>query len=146
MFYKHFESKEIFLAELVEVIGSSLRRHQRLNEFPTNNRIRKELHGWAVFLAYFEDRKHYYEILREAEFVLPESARNYYNRLETGYLKNLNGLRIEDSHLATNYLLGLGHYLGVEYFFSDMVLDSEALLIELGRMLYRGVNISRSGR
>ena len=138
-FYLYFASKERFLSEIVGLIGRRTRRFITINLDPGLNRLETELQGMQLFLVHFSRNRNYYEIVREAEFVVNESARQYYDRFEQGYLKGLQDTRGFDPRTVANSLLGLSHYLGIETFFSGTILDPEAVILDLGRYLSEGI-------
>jgi AcrR family transcriptional regulator len=138
-FYLHFPSKESFLSEIVALIGRRTRRFITINLDPGLNRLETELQGMQLFLSHFARNRNYYEIVREAEFVVKEAARQYYDRFEQGYLQGLRDTREADPRTVANALLGLSHYLGIETFFSRTIQDPEAVILDLGRFLSRGL-------
>jgi len=138
-FYIHFPSKEAFLSEIVELIGRRTRRFITVNLDPSLNRLETELQGMQLFLTHFRRNRNYYEIVREAEFVVNETARRYYDSFERGYLKNLQDTRSVQLRTVANALVGLSHYLGIETFFSRTIRDPEAVILDLGRYLSEGI-------
>jgi AcrR family transcriptional regulator len=138
-FYLHFPAKESFLSEIVALIGRRTRRFITINLDPALNRLETELQGMQLFLAHFASNRNYYEIVREAEFVVNDAARLYYDRFEQGYLKGLRDTREFDPRTMANALLGLSHYLGIETFFSRTIRDPEAVILVLGRFLGEGL-------
>jgi AcrR family transcriptional regulator len=139
-FYLHFPSKESFLSEIVGLIGRRTRRFITINLDPALNRLETELQGMQLFLVHFSRNRNYYEIVREAEFVVTDSARQYYDRFEQGYLKGLRDTRGLEPRTVANALLGLSHYLGIETFFSRTVAEPEAVILDLGRYLSEGIS------
>jgi len=138
-FYKQFGTKEAFLDYLVKVIGHSLRYFLKVNVRSDRDRLYREVLGMGFFARYFMARPEFYSIVRQAEFVTETWVRDYYNRIEEGYRRNLN---IDDPRQActtANFLMGLSHYMGIELIFSDRVSDPAALLKTLGGYLKEGL-------
>jgi len=138
-FYMHFKSKEACLAEIVHDIGSDTRRFISINLDSTLNRLEIELQGMFLFLMYFEKNIHYYDIVREAEFVVNPAVTEYYNSFERGYVSGLRQLRSGSPRTAANMLMGISHYLGIEVFFSQRVQDRMELLKQLGVFMHQGI-------
>ncbi|WP_129409437.1 TetR/AcrR family transcriptional regulator [Marinitoga lauensis] len=75
-FYIYFSSKEEFLREIVRQIGHKTRFFIS-NNIPENlNRLEKEIVGIYLFLEFFSKNRNYYEIIREAEFVVNDEVKN----------------------------------------------------------------------
>ncbi|MFP4151482.1 MAG: TetR/AcrR family transcriptional regulator [Alkalispirochaeta sp.] len=138
-FYKRFESKEHFLAEVVQVIGRRTRHYLTLHAPDNGTRLDRELLGMWNFLTYFGHHREYYDIVREAEFVVPEAVKAYYDAFEHGYIGTLAGYPATQRPLVANFLMGLSHYLGIEVLFSDRVTDPLKLIEELGELLAHGI-------
>jgi AcrR family transcriptional regulator len=138
-FYKRFESKERFLAEVVRVIGRDTRHYLTLHAPDHGTRLDRELLGMRNFLTYFGHHREYYDIVREAEFVVPEAVKAYYDAFEHGYIGTLPGYAEQQRPLVANFLMGLSHYLGIEVLFSARVPEPHRLIEELGELLAHGI-------
>jgi len=138
-FYLYFESKESFLSEIVGLIGKSTRRFLTINLKEDLNRAENEVRGYFLFLKYLEENPEYYEIVREGEFVVKEDTNEYYDAFERGYIKNLEGIKIDDKKLVANSLMGIGHYMGIEKIFLKRVRNVKVLLKELSYCLTNGI-------
>jgi hypothetical protein len=92
-----------------------------------------------LFLKYFETHIQNYQIVREAEFVIKDTAREYYNKFEKGYLKQKGVPRSEDESVVANFLIGIAHFLGIEYFFSKNIEDPKQVVEELSTLICGGV-------
>lgn len=140
-FYLYFPGKEAFLSKIVDLIGLFTRRFISMNLLSGCNRLETELRGMFLFLHYFASRRHYYEIVREAEFVVKDTVRRYYDAFAEGYRKNLTDVRPYDSYTLSNALIGISHYLGIETLFTHPDLDSEKTILQLGHYLLHGLEI-----
>lgn len=140
-FYNHFSGKDAFLAELVLDIGRRtrhfLREHQRSDE----SRWLQEVHGIWNFLHFFSRHPEYYEIVREAEFVVPDSVREYYKAFERGYLPTLSTVPPDQRATVANFLMGISHYLGIEVLFQRRVGHVSEAVRELGQLLTHGLSV-----
>lgn len=140
-FYNHFESKEQFLSAVVLEIGHRTRAYLRSRRRTDLPRWKQEVLGISDFLDFFAPRPNYYQIVREAEFVVPQTVKAYYDAFEHGYLSGLAGFPPSDRRLVANFLMGLAHYVGIEELLQRTVTDRQALLTELGRLLRHGIPI-----
>lgn len=138
-FYIYFDSKEEFMSELIEIINYKTRHFISQNINHSLNRIEQELQGMYLFLKFFEDKLIYYQIVREAEFVVNSKVKDYYDNFEKGYLKNLNDVKDYDHSVVANFLMGISHYLGIETLFSRSAEDKKSIIKELGTLLYSGM-------
>jgi AcrR family transcriptional regulator len=146
-FYTHFGSKEAFYAEIIALVGHEVRSFIARNLPPSEpsrplNRLERELRGLWLWLVHLSIDKACYNIVREAEFVLPAAADDYYGAFVAGYLKNPEGNSSQGSGIdemtAIEYLLGIAHYLGIEAAFDDSPLGARAAVEALGHYLARG--------
>ncbi|MFP4483627.1 MAG: TetR/AcrR family transcriptional regulator [Spirochaetaceae bacterium] len=140
-FYNHFSGKDAFLAELVRDIGRRTRHFLRDHQVSTQSRWLQEVHGMWNFLHFFSSHPEYYEIVREAEFVVPQSVHTYYDDFQRGYVANLSELPPGHRATAANFLMGISHYLGIEVLFQKRVRDVSEAVRELGRLLAHGLSV-----
>jgi AcrR family transcriptional regulator len=146
-FYTYFGSKEEFYAEIISLVGHEVRsfiaRNLAFEGAPRAlNRLERELRGLWLWIVYLSIDKACYKIVREAEFVLPAAARDYYEAFIAGYRKNPEGNSSPGSGIddgtAVEYLVGIAHYLGIEAAFDDSLHGARAAVEEIGRYLARG--------
>jgi AcrR family transcriptional regulator len=148
-FYTYFQSKEAFYAELIAMVGQDARTFVSSNRAAGPgplNALEFELRGLWLWLVYLSIDKHCYNIVREAEFVLPLAVRDYYAAFAAGYRKRPPELRVTcaapglDEDTAIEYLMGLGHYFGMETAFDEAPGDARALVETIGGYLSRGLS------
>ncbi|MFP4267217.1 MAG: TetR/AcrR family transcriptional regulator [Spirochaetaceae bacterium] len=138
-FYLYFQTKEEFLAEIVQTIGARTRHFISINLDTSLNRTEQEIQGMYLFYCYFLHQKSYYSIVREAEFVVNEEVTTYYDKFEQGYQKTLNHIKSADKKLVANALMGISHYFGIESIFSKNVTNVEGTILSIGRLLHSGL-------
>ena len=143
-FYQHFAAKDAFLEYLIKVIGHSIRYFLQKNLHPDQDRLCQEVTGMGYFSRYFMARREFYSIIRQAEFVSESWVRDYYNRFESGYRRNLGIRDVQAAGTTANFLMGLSHYLGIEVIFSQRVSDLSSLLNALGGYLKDGLSIKET--
>jgi AcrR family transcriptional regulator len=138
-FYLNFKTKEDLFREVVRYLGRQVRHYISVNLGRNLNRIEQEIQGWVLFLKYFETHVQNYEIVREAEFVVKDAALEYYNKFENGYINDETAVRIAERDIASNFLMGIAHFLGIEYFFSKNIKDVRKVIMDISGPLCEGL-------
>jgi AcrR family transcriptional regulator len=148
-FYTYFDSKETFYAELITKVGHDVRSFIAMNlagPEPEFNPLEYELRGLWLFLVYLAIDKNCYNIVREAEFILPTVVNDYYGAFAAGYRKRPPAFRLSntvpdlDEDTVIGYLMGLAHYFGIETAFDDSPKNARALVECVGGYLARGLS------
>ncbi|BDU73679.1 TetR/AcrR family transcriptional regulator [Mesoterricola silvestris] len=149
-FYTYFESKETFYAELIERVGHDVRAFISRNlanpDAGPPNALELELRGLWLWVVYLSIDKWCYNIVREAEFILPQAVRQYYGAFAAGYRKRPPHLRVGatapgvDEGTAIEYLMGVAHYLGIKTAFDESATNARLLVEGLGGYLSRGLS------
>lgn len=140
-FYIHFPSKELFYSELIHRVGAEVRHFITLNMGGGLNRYERELRGLWLFIVFLSLDPNCYNIVREAEFVLPEDVRRYYGAFVDGYLKNSEGSGGSDEASSIEFLIGVAHYLGLEVVFDESPGNARALIEEIGLLMREGLSV-----
>lgn len=143
-FYIYFESKEAFFQELIHRVGSDLRRFISLNLVDDLNPLERELRGLWLFIVFLSLDKHCYNLVREAEFVLPTAAREYYAAFVHGYRNRLSTPKELDETTVIEFLLGTAHYLGIEVVFEHSPENARNVIAEIGEYYKSGLLSPRS--
>jgi len=149
-FYTYFESKEAFYAEIIAMVGHDVRAFISSNlanpGTESLNALEYELRGLWLWLVYVSIDRHCYDLVREAEFVLPATVREYYGAFAAGYHHRPPGRRVTmaapgmDEETAIEYLMGLAHYFGLETAFDESPVNARALVETIGGYLARGLS------
>jgi AcrR family transcriptional regulator len=141
-FYNYFESKEVFLAEIIRRVGHDVRafiaRNLAASDGRPLNRLERELRGLWLWLVYLSIDKDCYAIVREAEFVLPGAVHEYYGFFVEGYRKNPEGNGDADQTTAIEFLLGIAHYFGIEAAFDSYSWSTRDAVEAIGGYLAHG--------
>jgi hypothetical protein len=87
--------------------------------------------------------KYSYNVVREAEFVVPATVREYYDRFSEGYektgdMKPFTADRGIDERSAIEFLIGISHYLGMEVVFDERKNNAKSVIESLGDLLRDG--------
>lgn len=144
-FYIHFPSKEQFYAELIHRVGAEVRHFISLNMGEGLNRYERELRGLWLFIVFLSLDPNCYNIVREAEFVLPEDVNRYYGAFTDGYRKNREGSGGADETTSIEFLIGVAHYLGLEVVFDESPGNARALIEEIGLLMREGLSVRING-
>lgn len=145
-FYTYFESKESFYTDLIALVGHEVRSFisSNLAGGAPLNALEYELRGLWLWLVYLSIDKNCYNIVREAEFILPAAVREYYGAFAAGYRKRAEGLRVGDNardldeETAIEFLMGIAHYFGIEVAFHESPGSARAIVESIGGYLSRG--------
>ena len=138
-FYSYFTGKEEFYAEIIGMVSRDVRRFIQQNLNTSLGRIEQEIQGIYLFAYLLTIEKSVYNLVREAEFVLPATVKEYYDSFQRGYERNLRGTRDHDRLTIINALLGISHYFGMELLFDHSMHHAREFLEELGRYLHTGI-------
>jgi AcrR family transcriptional regulator len=145
-FYLYFESKEKLLQELVLQANRNLRRTLKTASAGISGRLNMEMRSYKAFLQFMDLHKELYNIVRESEFVQPETGRFYYERLLTSYInaleeaKSSGDIRPIDLRDLGVFLMGVGHFMGLDLLFNERKNSSEwnDYLRELAILMAKG--------
>lgn len=137
-FYRYFESKEVFYKEIIQLVGRDVRHFITLNLGSNLNRLERELRGLWLFILFLSMDRYCYNIVREAEFVLPDEVRAYYDAFHRGYLKRENSSIMFDETTSIEFMLGVAHYLGIEVIFDKSPDNARQVIEELGYLYTHG--------
>lgn len=138
-FYRYFESKEAFYKEVIRAVGRDVRHFITLNLGNGLNRLERELRGLWLFILFLSMDRNCYNIVREAEFVLPNEVRDYYDAFHRGYLRREDATLNCDSTTCIEFMLGVAHYLGIEIIFDTSPETARHVIEEIGTLYMRGL-------
>ncbi|MBN2656838.1 MAG: TetR/AcrR family transcriptional regulator [Spirochaetales bacterium] len=139
MFYKNFRDKISFLHELVDRLNFSLKESQEKYRPSFASGADEGLFYLYIEISFFKDNPHYFNLLREASFAVPERFRLFYDRLEQDFIERGNTSGNPDTSLAVSFLLGIGYFLEGEILFREDAPPLIPLLLELGALLDHGI-------
>ena len=147
-FYVYFESKKTIFIELVETLGTRLRRSLGESISGLDNRLEIERIGFKAFLKFVEQHKHMYKIVRQCEFVDEEVYRAYYRRMADGYVRGLKGaMREGEFHKlhpeAIAYaLMGIFDFLGMRWVLWEGSVPPRKVFNDVFAFIAHGLSIS----
>ena len=142
-FYLYFESKKAIFDEVVLDLNARVRHAMTEAADQGATRAEKELLGFGAFFRFTAEHPALYRIIRQAEFVSPETLHLHYERLTSGYTAGLRqamdaGEVAEgDEEVLAWSLMGIGELVGMRWILwhdaseiPDEVFDEIARLID----------------
>jgi len=148
-FYLYFKNKQALLEELVVLANRKLRHMMRDASANLESRLEKEIRNYRVFLEFMKEHREIYEIVRESEFIVDNLGYRYYEKLLESYVKVLNDsmnsgeLRAMNAHSIAIFLMGIGHFMGLDLVFRPRYSDDkwEEYLMDLAKLIARGLEV-----
>lgn len=142
-FYNYFSSKDEFFKEIIVRFKKQLFYFLKDNykkEFLPNENYVMFLY---LMLEYFKDSYYKDKIMREAEFIAPELYFKYLNKDFNFYLETLDELNysFERKKIIVAVLLGIAHYMRIEFFYTKNITNKEDFLEKISYFLKNGVSI-----
>lgn len=120
-FYLYFSSKLEIFEELVEDLNRRVRHAMTEAAAGATTRIEIEREGFRAFFRFTEEHPALYRIIREAEFVSPQSLRLHYTRIVSGYIEGLAAAKHAgeigdvDPSVVAWVLMGIGEMVGMRW-------------------------------
>ena len=107
-FYLYFESKKAIFDEVVLDLNARVRHAMTEAAAQGGTRAEKELLGFGAFFRFTAEHPALYRIIRQAEFVSPDTLHLHYERLTSGYTAGLRqamqaGVSFGSSHSASSW-------------------------------------------
>ena len=150
-FYLYFSSKKEVFDEVV--LDLNVRVRHAMTEAAGQGTTRAEMErlGFAAFFRFTAEHPALYRIIRQAEFVSPETLQLHYERLTSGYVAGLREameageIAEGDPELLAWALMGIGELVGMRWILWKGRTELPAdVLEELGRIITRALG-SRTG-
>jgi len=124
-FYLYFESKKSVFDEVVLDLNSRVRHAMTEAAAKGSTRAESELLGFGAFFRFTADHPALYRIVRQAEFVSPETLHTHYERLTGGYVAGLRQameageVAAGDPEVLAWSLMGIGELVGMRWILWD---------------------------
>ena len=143
-FYLYFGSKKQVFDEVVLDLNSRVRHAMSEASAAGATRAEKELLGFGAFFRFTAEHPALYRIIRQAEFVSPETLQIHYERLTGGYVTGLKQAmdagEVEkgDPEVLAWSLMGIGELVGMRWILWNGEQEMpEAVFDELARIIVR---------
>lgn len=120
-FYVYFPDKKSLYVELVDEMGSRLRRLIARSVAGLTDRLEVEREGFRVFFEFASKHRSLYRIVRQAEFVDEAAFHRYYDRLAEGYVRGLGvamdagQVRRMNPEALAYCLMGIADFIGMRW-------------------------------
>lgn len=120
-FYTHFEGKKEIFDTVVLDLSQRVRHAMSEASTGVEDRLEAERAGFRAFFAFTAQHPALYRIIRQAEFVSPETMRQHYDNIVDGYAAGLEGARARgeirevDPVVAAWALMGAGELIGMRW-------------------------------
>lgn len=143
-FYVYFPDKQSIFVEVVDELGTRLRRLIGESTAGCTSRMEVEREGLRTFFEFVREHPNLYRVVRQAEFVDEACYRRYYDRFAKGYVSGLTRameegeVRRMDPEALAYCLMGIGDFLGMRWVLwednpgMERVLDTAMSLIQHG--------------
>ena len=120
-FYLYFASKKEVFDELVLDLNHRVRQAMTEASSQGTTRAESELLGFTAFFRFTAEHPALYRIIRQAEFVSPETLHLHYERLTDGYVAGLRQamergeIASGDPEVLAWALMGIGELVGMRW-------------------------------
>jgi AcrR family transcriptional regulator len=143
-FYLYFASKQEIFEELVRDLNRRVRHAMAAGAERGRTRAEAELLGFAGYFEFAAQHGALYRIIRQAEFVSPETLHEHYQAIASGYIAALESAmdrgevaRMDPEVLAWA-LMGMGELLGMRWIVWEGADEVPADLLEqMGLLIER---------
>lgn len=143
-FYLYFASKKEIFDELVLDLNARVRHAMTAAAAEGRTRAERELLGFGAFFRFTAEHPALYRIIRQAEFVSPETLVTHYERLTGGYVAGLSAAmdagEVErgDPEVLAWSLMGIGELVGMRWILWNGEREMpEGVFDELARIIVR---------
>ena len=143
-FYLYFESKKAIFDEVVLDLNARVRHAMTEAAAQGGTRAEKELLGFGAFFRFTAEHPALYRIIRQAEFVSPDTLHLHYERLTSGYTAGLRQAmqagEVEegDEEVLAWSLMGIGELVGMRWILWNGEREMpEHVFDELARIIVR---------
>ena len=143
-FYLYFASKKEVFEKVVLDLNSRVRHAMTEAAAKGTTRAEQELLGFGAFFRFTADHPALYRIIRQAEFVSPETLQAHYDRLLRPYAAGLEQAMAAgeaapgDPEVLAWSLMGIGELVGMRWILWNGEREMpEAVFDELARIIVR---------
>ena len=140
-FYHFYENKEVFLREIVSNLKKTTLNFLKDNIQKDFSENETHILFLYLLLEFYGRSPHKYELLRRSEFIVEDMVTNYNNSLNDLYIKTMKELSysFEEKRIISSVLLGIAHYMGIEFFFTNNIKDKFNFLKEMKLYFSKGL-------
>jgi AcrR family transcriptional regulator len=143
-FYLYFAGKQEIFEELVRDLNRRVRHAMALGSERGRTRVEAELLGFRAYFEFAAKNGALYRIIRQAEFVSPETLHEHYDAIASGYVAALETAMDSgevarmDPQILAWALMGMGEMLGMRWIVWEGARDVPAdLVAEMQKLIVR---------
>ena len=143
-FYLYFTSKKQVFDEVVLDLNSRVRAAMTEAAEQGTTRAERELRGFSAFFRFTAEHPALYRIIRQAEFVSPQTLHDHYEAIASGYVTALESAMDRgevaemDPQVLAWALMGMGELLGMRWIVWEGAAEvPEELLEQMQRLIGR---------
>jgi AcrR family transcriptional regulator len=120
-FYLYFSSKQQIFEELVRDLNARVRHAMQESAAKGGDRIEAERLGFRGYFKFTSEHPALYRVIRQAEFVSPETLRYHYEKITEGYVEGLREamrrgeIADGDAEVLAWALMAAGEMLGMRW-------------------------------
>ena len=140
-FYLYFAGKQEIFEELVRDLNRRVRHAMARGAEAGRTRVEAELLGFRAYFEFAAKNGALYRIIRQAEFVSPQTLRDHYETIASGYIAAL-GSAMEQGQVARMdpevlawALMGMGELVGMRWIVWEGADEVPKNLLEQMQML-----------
>jgi AcrR family transcriptional regulator len=145
-FYVYFTDKKAAFIELVHHLNSMLRRTIATELADVTDRIQMERIGIRTFFEFVHNHTALYKVMREAQFVDPDTYAWHYDTIAAGYRRGIVAAMEAgqlspdlDPETAVDVLLGAAEFIGWKYAIQGGGAPSDEQLDHVVAFIARGL-------
>lgn len=143
-FYYYYKTKDEFVCEVGKNIINTLIYFLKdnCNDLQDDTLVNRHVFILFLMLEYYQKSPYKYQVIRELEFINIDIYYGYVNKLEKYYIKKLMDLNVSDSqkHITANILIGISHYMGLDFFFLKNLDNKEEFLKKISKYMTGGLS------
>lgn len=143
-FYLYFASKQEIFEELVRDLNARVRHAMQEAASKGGDRIEAERLGFRGYFQFTSEHPALYRIIRQAEFVSPETLQYHYAKITEGYVDGLRDamargeITAGDPEVIAWALMAVGEMLGMRWLLWNRTTEMPpAVLAELDKLIGR---------
>ncbi len=152
-FYVYFPDKKAAFTELVRHLNHSLRTTIAKAVAGLSDRRNIERIGFRTFFDYVRSHRALYLVVREAEFVDPDTYRWHYETMAAGYIEGLDAAKSRqqlrgdlDSETIAHLLMGIAEFMGGRYVLRGEAELTDEVFEQVMTFIERGLGYEREAR
>jgi AcrR family transcriptional regulator len=143
-FYLYFASKQEIFEELVRDLNARVRHAMQESASQGRDRIEQERLGFRGYFQFTAEHPALYRIVRQAEFVSPETLQYHYEKITEGYVEGLRAamergeVAAGDPEVVAWALMAAGEMLGMRWMLWNGKREMPpGVLLELDQLITR---------